>query len=406
MHETVRRYVSSCHVCSRAKSSRLKYQGLLKPLAVPERRWQDISVDFIVDLPISKGCRNIMVVVCRLSKMIHAIACDEITAPRVAELFLHYIWKLHGLPRTIISDRGSQFISAFWDELTKQLGVKASLSTAFHPETDGQTERMNATIEQYLRGYVCYLQDDWHDWLPLAEFTCNNSVSATTGVSPFLANYGQHPRMGHEPPTGMVRPPYQRSQALDANAFVDKMKEIETHLQEEMSWAQAVYENTANRKRTPAPAYQVGDEVFIDARHISTTRPSKKLDWKNLGPFKVVKGISSHAYQLDLPESLKIHNVLPTSRLRPAPFMNEALPGQTQEPPPPVEVDGEEEYIVERIEDSRFNKRSKRFEYLVKWTGYDEMTWEPAHALYEAQAVEHFHRRFPSKPKPPDLDLD
>jgi hypothetical protein len=407
MHEDVRRYVSCCNTCSRVKSSRLKHQGLLKPLAVPDCRWRDISVDFIVDLPLSKGCTNIMVVVCRLSKMFHAVACDNITAPRVAELFLHHIWKLHGLPSTIVSDRGTQFTSAFWDELTKRLGTKAALSTAFHPQTDGQTERMNSVIEQYLRAYVSYLQEDWYEWLPLAEFTSNNSVSSTTGVSPFLANSGQHPRMGFEPPMGTVRPIYQRSQALDANAFVDKMETIQAHLQEEMAWAQAVYTANANRHREPAPAYQVGDEVFLDARHISTTRPAKKLDWKNLGPFKIAKVISSHAYRLDLPESMKIHDVFPTSRLRPAPFATEAMPGQTRPPPPPVQVKGEDEYLIDRIDDCRFNKRRKVFEYLVKWSGYSNLdsTWEPADEFLQTQAAERFHQQYPDKPKPPQLDL-
>jgi hypothetical protein len=405
--ESIRRYVSSCHTCSRAKSSRLKYQGLLKPLPVPERRWQDISVDFIIELPLSKGCTAIMVVVCRLSKMIHVIACDKITAPRVAELFLHHVWKLHGLPRTIVSDRGSQFISAFWDELTKRLGIKASLSTAFHPQTDGQTERMNAVVEQYLRAYVSYLQDDWYDWLPLAEFTGNNSTSETTGVTPFLANSGQHPRMGYELSTGIARPHYQRSQALDANVFIDKMKEIEAHLQEEMSWAQAVYENTANSHRAPAPAYQIGDEVFIDARHWKTLRPSKKLDWKNAGPYKITQVVSSHAYRLELPKSIKVHDVFPTTKLRPGPTLTEALPGQIQDPPPPVEVEGEEEFAVERILDSRFNRRRRRFEYLVRWIGYpdDETTWEPVEHVSQTQALDIFHQQHPDRPKPPGLEI-
>jgi hypothetical protein len=405
MHETVRRFVSCCHICSRAKSSRLKYQGLLKPLPVPDRRWQDISVDFIVDLPSSQGCKNIMVVVCRLSKMFHAIACDDMTAPAVAKMFLREVWKHHGLPRTIVSDRGRQFVSAFWKEATQQLGAKALLSTAFHPETDGQTERVNAVLEQYLRAYVSYLQDDWYDWLPMCEFAGNNAVSATTGVSPFFANSGQHPRMGYEPPTGQIRPVYQRSQALDANAFVEKMSEIEGFLKEEMQWAQAVYENTANINRSPAPAYQVGDEVLLDARNITTTRPTQKLDWKNLGPFKVIKVVSPYSYRLELPNTMKIHDVFHTSRLRPAAGIEEAIPGQKQLPPPPIIVDGEEEYLIERIDDMRFNKRRRRFEYLVRWSGYDEPTWEPVENIEETHAVDSFHNRYPDKERPPSLEL-
>jgi hypothetical protein len=401
MHETVRRYVKSCHTCSRTKASREKYHGLLKPLPVPERRWADLSVDFIVDLPPSEGCENIMVVVDRLSKHRHVIGCHDISAPAVARLFLDNVWKHHGLPDTIVSDRGSQFVSAFWDELTKQLKISARLSTAFHPETDGQTEIMNSMIEQYLRAYVNYLQDDWNSMLAMVEFAGNNMVSETTQVSPFFANSGQHPRMGFEPPTTIPRPAYQRPLALAANEFVQKMSDLQDLLREEMSWAQAVYENSANRTRSPAPAYRVGDLVMLDARHIKTARPAKKLDWKNLGPFPVQKVVSPYSYRLELPNTMKIWPVFHTSLLRPASTPEQALPGQIQAPPPPVIIEDEPEYYVERIENSRYNKRRRRFEYLVRWTGYNEPTWEPAEAVLENSALDDYHARYTDRPRPP-----
>jgi hypothetical protein len=402
MHETIRRYVKSCHTCSRTKASREKYHGLLKPLPVPERRWSDISVDFIVDLPPSEGNTNIMVVVDRLSKYRHVIGCHDISAPTVARLFLDNVWKYHGLPNSIVSDRGSQFVSAFWDELTKQLKINARLSTAFHPETDGQTEIMNSKVEQYLRAYVNYLQDDWNSMLAMVEFTGNNMVSETTQVSPFFANSGQHPRMGFEPPTTTARPAYQRAQALAANNFVQKMSDLQDFLREEMSWAQAIYENNANQTRSPAPAYQVGDLVMVDARNIKTARPAKKLDWKNLGPFSIQKVVSPYSYRVELPDTMKIWPVFHTSLLRPAPSPELAIPGQIPAPPPPIIVEGETEYEIERIEDSRHNKRRRRFEYLVHWTGYDNPTWEPAEALQDAAARETYHARYPNRPRPPE----
>ena len=400
MYETVARYVKSCHVCSRVKASREKKQGLLKPLPVPERRWRDISVDFIVELPEVRGLSNIMVVVDRLSKMFHTIPCGSITAPDTAQLFLTHVWKLHGLPDTIVSDRGSQFISAFWNELTSRLGIDARLSTASHPETDGQTERRNPVLEQYLRAYVTYLQDDWPDWCPMAEFTGNNAPAESTNVTPFLANYGQHPRMGFEAPTGLYRPPPQRIQAAEANKFADRMAELQAFLRDEMTWAQATQQEYANRKREPAPAYRVGDEVWLDASNITTLRPSKKLDWKKLGPYKIIKVISSHAYRLELPPTIKIHNVLPVSRLRPVVPTSNALPGQYNPPPPPVEVDGEPEYTIEAVLDSRVNRRTRRFEYLTRWTGYPDPTWEPAETVDRTSAVEKYHADYPDRPKP------
>ena len=156
-------------------------------------------MDFVTVLPESKGYDAIMVVVDRLSKRRHFSPClTTLDVEGLAALFLRDIWKLHGLPRTIISDRGVLFVADFWKSLCKRLGTQGLLSTAFHPETDGQTERVNSSMEQYLRMHSDDLQDDWVDWLPLVEFTGNNTTSETTGFSPFFAEMGFHPRMGFE----------------------------------------------------------------------------------------------------------------------------------------------------------------------------------------------------------------
>ena len=157
-------------------------------------------MDFVVHLPKSDSYDAILVVVCRLTKMKHFIACrDTCGADEVARLYLNNVWKLHGLPRTVISDRGPQFVGRFWEHLTHRLGIQSLLSTAFHPETDGQTERANSFLEQYLRAQVSYLQDDWSRWLPLAEFALNNALNESIKTTPFFANYRFHPRIGFEP---------------------------------------------------------------------------------------------------------------------------------------------------------------------------------------------------------------
>ncbi|KAG6977862.1 Transposon Ty3-I Gag-Pol polyprotein [Fusarium oxysporum f. sp. conglutinans] len=195
--------------------------------------------------------------------MRHIIPCKgTCDAEDTARYYLKEVWKLHGLPQTIVSDRGPQFVAEFWKKLTQQLSINALLSTAYHPETDGQTERLNAVLEQYLRAYVSYLQDDWSRWLPLAEFAANSLKSETTGMSPFFANYGFNPAMGFEP-TIQSEGPLPR---------------------ETLNTAQARYEDQANRHRRPARRYQEGDHVWLDARNIKTLRPQKKLDWKNIGP--------------------------------------------------------------------------------------------------------------------------
>ena len=194
MTSTIARYVKSCLLCQRSKPSRDAKHGLLNPLPVPEQYWHSISLDFIVDLPESTvngtTFRNILVVVDRLSKKKKFVPMDKMDAESVAHAFLQYIWREEGYPLEVISDRGRQFTSHFWRALCSKLGSKPKLSTAYHPETDGQTENANAWLKQYLRSFVNYQQDDWATYLPVAEFVANSTVSDSTGVSPFVAIKG------------------------------------------------------------------------------------------------------------------------------------------------------------------------------------------------------------------------
>jgi hypothetical protein len=143
----------------------------------------------------------------------------------------------------------------------------------------------------------------------------------------------------------------------------------------------------ANRKRLPAPQVQQGTKVWLDARHIRTTRPSRKLDWKQLEPYTVIRQVSPYAYELELPRSLQIHPVHHVSLLDPV--AEYPLPGQVVTPPPSVELDGDQEYQVERVEDSRMYRN--RLQYLVRWTGFDQMTWDPAKDVDGLQALDAFH---------------
>ena len=222
MQGFVRRYVRHCHVCRRSKGSCFKKQGVLQPLPVPEQQWQDLSIDLVTGIPEVHGHNAICCEVDRLSKERHYIATTkELHAERLADLFLKHVWKHHGLLRSIVSDRGSQFISDFWSFLCRRLGITVQLLTAWHPKTDGQTERINGVIEQYLCAFVNYLQDDWLDWLLLAEFVGNNTESETTKVTLFFANKGFHPRMGFEP----TRSPSNANE-LNADTFATRMGDI------------------------------------------------------------------------------------------------------------------------------------------------------------------------------------
>lgn len=400
MYQYVARWLRNCHTCRRSVSSREARQGVLKPLPIPDRAWKDIAVDFIVHLPRSNSLDAIMTVTDRLTKMKHLIPCrTACSADDAANLFLRNVWKLHGLPTTIVSDRGPQFISEFWKRLNRQLKIKARLSTAFHPETDGQSERTNAILEQYLRSYVNYLQDDWFFWLPVAEFALNSARNESTGLTPFFANYGFYPRMGYEP---VVVDKNSAAATRDADRFVTLMQEILDYLHAKLSVTQARQEDAANAHRIPAYLFQKGDLVWLNARNIKTLRPTKKLDWKNLGPFRITEVISPYAYRLALPESFRHHDVFHVELLHPA--ADDPVPGQRIPPPPPIEVDGEKEWEIEEVLDSRWDRRGRGrpvLKYTVKWTGYDTPSEIPAswmeHAL-DARRV--FHQRYPEKPGP------
>ena len=195
MKTYIHHYVDSCQPCSRAKARRHKPYGELKSLPIPPFPWSAISMDFIEQLPPSKGYDAILVIVDRLTKMAAFIPTyTSITAEGLAELFTTHIFSRHGIPESIVCDRGSEFTSRFWRSLAGLLDIKMDFSTAYHPETDGQTERTNQTLEQYLRIYGTYNQDDWATKLPTAEFAYNNAPHASTGLSPFFANKGYNPR--------------------------------------------------------------------------------------------------------------------------------------------------------------------------------------------------------------------
>jgi len=213
------RYVDGCDACQRYKNRSETPAGKLMPNAIPEKPWSHISADFITKLPLAQGYDAILVVCDRFSKMAHFMATTEKTsAEGLAKLFRDHVWKLHGLPESIISDRGVQFAAGMMKELNNLLGIQTKLSMAYHLQTDGQTERVNQELEQYLRVFIDHRQEQWPDWLGTAEFAYNNKIHATTKTSPFKVNYGQNPRMGFE---GRRKGKYEV-----AGKFVEKIRKI------------------------------------------------------------------------------------------------------------------------------------------------------------------------------------
>lgn len=392
MSSDVRTFCKNCDKCGANQIWRERRQGLLKPLPIPDRKWREISMDFIVGLPPSSGCENMMVIVDRLGKGVIIEPCKKLDAEYVAKKFIKVFYAYHGLPSAITSDRGKQFVGKFWERLCQLLKIIRRLSTAFHPETDGSTERMNETIETYLRFFVNYVQDDWAFLCPMAMLALNNRDSASTGISPFFLDHGYHVEpleLEKEPRVIDPKTPAQRAEAI-----VAKLKGALELAHAAMAAAQQAQEDYANRRRDPATNYKVGDKVWLDLRNIRTDRPSKKLDARH-AKYTVLEKIGSHAYRLDTP--LGIHPVFHTSLLRPA--NNNPLPSQIRTDPQPPAILGndndEGEFLVEEILDERHQRwgRGYRHQYLVKWDGYQQPTWTAAKNMEDTVALDVWEAR-------------
>jgi hypothetical protein len=289
-------------------------------------------MDFVTDRPESTASAytGILVVVDRLTKMAIYLPCrKDVDSPEPARMFFEEVICKHGVPSNVVTDRGFQFTSRFWNRVCSHLSIDHELLTTFHPQTDGQTEQQNQLMEQYLRALATYEQDNWVDVLPLAEFAYNNSAHVTTRLTPFFTNYGYHPKMHlkmpNEAPEARIRP---------ENAAAERLGRLQTsrdRLQESILGAQARQTRYAGGNQM---VFEVGDRVWLSAKHIQMARPSKELDYKRLGPFKRTKVINRNAYCLELPNSMKVHNVVHHSLLDR--YAEPVLAQQPSEPQPAI----------------------------------------------------------------------
>ncbi|KAJ9524331.1 hypothetical protein QJQ45_008531 [Haematococcus lacustris] len=394
--KNVKSYVRSCHSCQVNKSSAKKPAGLLQPLPIPERPWDSVSMDLIVKLPASGPNKydSILVFVDRLTKMVHLVKTwESMTATQYAKLFLEHVFRLHGMPRSVVSDRGPQFHNKFWAEMTKLLQVQVNLSSAYHPETDGQTERVNRVIEEMLRHFIRPDQRDWAEYLPLVEFAINNAWQESVRSTPFYLNYGYHPRLAE-----LLDLPQKVPQA---HGFVKGMKTAVEQARQCLARAQKRMKSYQDNKRREV-LYLPGDMVLLSTQNMrgKANQPGvRKLKPRYVGPFSVQYMVGKAAVKLWLPDEWsRLHNVFHVSLVKPyRTDASEAVPGLAG--PPPVQwLDGEPQYTVEkvvghRLEPSKGKRKGKskkrRLEFLVKWQGHgdEHNTWELSTQLVGCQEL-------------------
>ncbi|KAJ3556748.1 hypothetical protein NP233_g11909 [Leucocoprinus birnbaumii] len=384
----IHNFCESCMTCKRSKPTNHKPYGLLQPLPVPSRPWENIGVDFVGPLPESRdrdaAYDSVTVIIDRLTGMIHLVPSRvNYNARQVAELIFREVYRLHGLPKSIVSDRDTLFTSTFWQRLNELVGTKLLMSSAYHPESDGSTERANRTIVQMLRQCVAPDQKNWVSKLPAIEFAINSARSEVTGYAPFFLNHGQMPRsLIWNSPTQSEYPGVRVFAQNMKNAVVQAHDSILAHRIKEI--------RTANRKRIPSP-FSTSDLVYISTKNISFPRGlARKLVLKFIGPYPIIRDFGNNSYKIGLSKTLRqrgVHDVFHSSLLRiHVPNDDRLFPGRLD-----TQVwdfgEFEQEWAVERIRSHSGSKRQALFE--VEWKSGD-VTWLPYDKIDHLTALEHY----------------
>ena len=353
-------------------------------------------MDLIVALPVTSTSADACAVfVDRFSKMAHFLPCQTTTtAERLAQLFKKHIYRLHGLPLSIVSDRDPKLTSQFWQELMMQLGTKIKLSTAYHPQTDGQTERTNRTIEEMLRCFVSMTPALWEETMPMLEFCYNDSVHASTGYSPFFLCYGRHPRTA----ASLLKSPLPRTASPSADQALYKLQTAVSNARKSILCAQDQQKAYYDRQHRDV-SFKQGDRVWLSTEHLRPTRQTRhKLMPQWTGPFEILDVVSPVAYRLKLPPTMNlVHPVFPISQLKPVHLRRGARMPTTEDVAyQPADSDpaaaDDMEYDVEEILEERIQGRGRRRErqFLVKFTGYAAPEWIPAKNVHASQKIDDF----------------
>jgi hypothetical protein len=366
-------YLKECDVCQRNKAELMLPAGLLQPLPIPTTIWEDISMDFVEGLPKSQGKSVIFVVVDRLTKYAHFMALKHpYSAISVAQEFFGHIFKLHGMPTSIVCDRDPTFTSNFWKELFRLQGTSFNFSSAYHPQTDGQTVVVNRTLEMYLRCFTGDKPLEWVRWLPWVEYTYNTSWHSSTEKTPFELVYGRAPPNLTSYITGTAR-------VEAVGKTLEERDEVLKGVRLKLVQAQNRMKQVYDKGRTERE-FQVDDMVYVRLQpyrqQTVAQRLNMKLAAKYYGPYKIAQRIGKVAYRLELPANSKTHPVFHVSLLKK--HLGQTTTTSTKIP----EIEGPENIVIPKaILDSR--RAGHNMEFLIHWQGYSpaDATWEKCSVL-------------------------
>ncbi|PNX93203.1 hypothetical protein L195_g016354 [Trifolium pratense] len=380
MKQDIKLFVQNCLICQQAKHDTRAPAGLLQPLPIPEQVWEDIAMDFITGLPPSNGYTVIMVVIDRLTKYSHFSPLKiDYNSKTVAEVFMKTVVKLHGLPKSIVSDRDKVFISKFWKELFQLQGTTLSMSSAYHPQTDGQSEALNKCLEMYLRCLTFQNPKSWFKALDWAEYWYNTAYHNSLGMTPFQALYGR------TPPT-LVRYTHSPTDTLDVQQQLMERDRLIATLKDNLKRAQQIMKNQADKHRRDAQ-FEVGEQVLVKLQpyrqNSVALRKNQKLGMRYFGPFTIIEKVGKVAYKVQLPVEAKIHPVFHISQLK-------QFKGRATDPYIPLPLTTHElgpilqPIAVLQRRDIVRNEHAIQ-QVLIKWEGLNDTdaTWEDVDEITE-----------------------
>ena len=382
MKKDITEYIKGCTTSQSRKNQLNKPKPPPFPITsdIYDTPFTSIAMDFIVKLPLSESYDTILTIMDTFSKASIFIPCNEtINAENTAKLYATYVLPHYGLPTCIISDQDPQFTSTFSRELCRTLGITQNISMAYHPQTNGQSERTNQRLEQYLHIFIDYHQQNWASLLPLTQYTLNAWPNTTTKKAPFELI------MGHIPQVHQSACPF-------------KSPTVETRLQQMKQAQQDAKEALKKAADLEVPRhfepYQLGDKVWLEGHNLTTTHPTAKLAPRHYGPFPITCVVSRTSYQLKLPPQWKIHDVFHTTLLMP--YKETILNGNQNQEPAPELVDRQPEWEVEQI--LRVRQHWHQVQYLIRWKGFSEAhdSWEPATNVHTGELVKEFYKRHPN----------